>query len=337
VTRLRAVGLLLLGLLGCLPTVDVSAPQVCEALDAGVATPSGRSVLVGERTTEVLSRRAASCPPPADSSLAASVTDAAGADVPFELAGPFLRGPFVTGEISFTPARPGVHRVELSVEPSLGRAASEVVAARSSSLGARLATFVASTRCLAEGVTSAGAWVCQEADPARPMVSFWRGSQMLQRLDATGFSVVQDVVWVHGPGGTERFVDRGGAALVREPDARLAVPAVEGASLVAVDGRALLLGGATGARLLELTGMELTATLHAVFPRGLCVGDAATVVPGAGRVVTFACASRTGWARVCRVPLDAPDQLECRESEGELLGATAHGAWPAREIGRAHV
>lgn len=319
--------LLLFVVTGCLPTIDVSPPPVCDVGDAGISTPGGAAVSIDRPVTVITSRRAPTCPPTLDVSLQATVTDPAALDVPFTLAGPFARGQFVSAEVTFTPTRPGLHRVEVTFDPSLGRATNEVLAVEPMRLGARVGAVDSTVRCQSEDVTPRGAWLCLESGTSQ--VSVWRSGMQLQSFAAVGFARVDDVVWLFGRGSLERFVDRGGDVLVREPDAllKLDVDLAEG-DVVAIDRDAVLVVNDGAVHLHTRVGQGLERAPPVQLPRGLCLG-ASRVMPVSRAEVALSCGSRPDWLRFCRVPLDATAMTRCREVPGRLAGASIDGLWLA--------
>jgi len=228
---------------GCLPVIDVPPPPTCDASDAGTSTPRGRSVLVGEPALVIISRSASECPVVVDGvAVQAKVTDSQQQPLAADVTGPFARGRFISAEVRFTPTRPGVYGVEATFDPDLGTGTNQVVAVQSMSAGTVLASLPASIPCVSEGLTSRGAWLCFTEVQGRGQVAVWRSGQALQAVTATGFQVVGDTVWVFNRGSLERFVDRGGDFLVREPDRVLVVDEVAQvtAQLVALDEQRLL-------------------------------------------------------------------------------------------------
>lgn len=313
-----------LALLGasCLPTVDFSPPPICEALDGGISTPSGRAALIDEPLTVVSSRRSPSCPPSLDVTVQASVSDPAGLRVPVEVAGPFARGQFVTVELTFTPRSPGVHQVDAIFEPNLGRASSQVLAVEPPSLGRPLGAIDARVDCLRDQVTAAGAWVCLGPDA---QVSFWRQASLLQRVPATGVEVQGDVVWVFSPGGVERFLDRGGSVVPREPDTLLALGAdLARASVRAIDQDAVLAVNGEALQVLTVGQAGLERAAPVMVPRGVC-GGPLEVAPRGRERFSVACESRPGWVRFCDVP--AGGSASCAEWRGRLVGVWTAGSW----------
>lgn len=312
---------------GCLPTIDVSPPLVCDVGDAGISTPGGAAVLIDRPLTVIASRRAPACPPSLDVTLQATVADPSAFPVPFTLAGPFARGQFVSAEVTFTPTRPGLHRVEVTFDPTLGRAANEVLAVEPMRLGTRVGSVDSSVRCQAEDVTPKGAWVCLEAGASQ--VSVWRAGMQLQSFTAVGFARVDEVVWLFGRGSVERFVDLGGDVLVREPDTLLKLDAdlAEG-ELVAVDRDAVLVVNEGAVHLHTRVGQGLERAPPVLLPRGLCLGSS-RVMPVSRTELALSCGSRPDWLRFCRVPLDATAMTRCREVPGRLAGASIDGLWLA--------
>lgn len=314
----------------CLPTVDFSAPPVCDAADGGVSTPTGRAVLVGEATQVTLSRRSPVCPPSLDVTVQAEVSDPSGQTAAFLQEGPFARGAFVSVDLRFTPMRPGRHQVVATFDPALGRALNEVVAVERMTPARRLGSIDARVPCLQEDVTGLGAWICLDAS----RVSFWRRARQLQSVPGVGFQVVADVVWVFGRGEVERFVDRGGDVLVREPDAVLPL----GSDLavvdqtVAVDEGRLVLLKAGVLHAFELTSGLLTRSPAVGLPRGLCPGEVQLAARGREEV-RLACPSRPGWVRSCVLPLAVPASVRCDEDEGRLLGVWPAATWLATDAG----
>jgi hypothetical protein len=313
---------------GCLPTIEISPPPSCDLLDGGISTPSGRAVPVGETTTVVLSRRAPSCPPSLDVTIQPIVTDASSSPVLHTLAGPFARGNFVTAEVTFTPLTPGLHRVEATFDPSLGRATNEVLVVGRARFGARAASLDVAVECLMDDATSRGAWVCLELRAGSSQVSFWRGGAQLQVIPAVGFDVVDDAVWVFGRGEVERFIDRGGDVLVREPDRvlRLDADLVPSEELVVVDRDAFLAVREGVIHLLTLGPSGLERAAASSIPRGLC-GGGARVRPISRSAVSIACGSRPDWIRRCTFALSNPSDARCREVEGRLVGSSAEASW----------
>ncbi|MDP3502156.1 MAG: hypothetical protein Q8S33_17620 [Myxococcales bacterium] len=325
---MRCLWLVVLVGAGCLPTVEVTPPPRCDVADGGISTPSGRAVLVGEPTTVVLSRRSASCPPSLDVTLQATVTDASSLPVVQTLAGPFVRGNFVTAEVTFTPLTPGLHRVEATFDPALGRAVNEVLAVGRARFGERVASIDGAVECLTDDATSRGAWVCLEQRSGVSQVSFWRGSAQLQAIPAVAFDVVDDTVWVFGRGEVERFVDRGGDVLAREPDRvlRLDADLVPSDELVVVDADSFFVVREGAIHLLTLGPSGLERAAPSSIPRGLC-GGGARVRPSASGEVSVTCGSRPDWTRRCTFPLSTPSAARCREVEGRLVGSSAEASW----------
>jgi len=319
--------LLLFVVTGCLPTIDVSPPQVCDVGDAGVSTPGGAAVLIDQPLTVIASRRAPTCPPSLDVTLQATVTDPASLELPSTLTGPFARGQFVSAEVTFTPRRAGLHSVQVTFDPSLGRATNEVLAVEPMRLGARVGSVDSTVRCQAEDVTPKGAWLCLESGVSQ--VSAWRNGMQLQSFPAIGFARVDEVIWLFGRGSLERFVDLGGDVLVRQPDAllKLDVDLAQG-ELVAIDRDAVVVvtDGAVHVHTRVGQGFERSPAVQ--LPRGLCVGSP-RVMPVSRTEIALSCGSRPDWLRFCRVPLDAPAMTRCRELPGRLAGASADGLWLA--------
>lgn len=325
---MRWLWLMVFGGAGCLPTIEITPPPTCDLADGGISTPSGRAVLVGEPTTVVLSRRGSSCPPSLDVTLQATVTDASALPVVQMLAGPFARGNFVTAEVTFTPQTPGLHRVEATFDPSLGRAINEVLAVGRARFGERLASIDSAVECLTEDATSRGAWLCLEQRAGVSQVSFWRAGAQLQAIPAVAFDVAGDTVWVFGRGEVERFVDRGGDVLVREPDRVLQLDAdlVPSDELVVVDSGAFFVVREGAIHLLTLGPAGLERAAPSSIPRGLC-GGGARVRPSTPGEVSVTCGSRPEWIRRCTFPLANPSEARCREVEGRLVGSSAEATW----------
>jgi hypothetical protein len=322
----RCLWLVVLVGAGCLPTIEISPPPSCDVLDGGISTPSGRAVPVGETTTVVLSRRAPSCPPSLDVTILPTVTDASSSPVLHTLAGPFARGNFVTAEVTFTPLTAGLHRVEATFDPSLGRATNEVLAVGRVRFGDRTASL--DVECLLDDATSRGAWVCLEQREGSSQVSFWRGGAQLQAIPAVAFDVVDDTVWVFGRGEVERFIDRGGNVLVREPDRvlRLDADLVPSDELVVVDQDSFLVVREGVIHLLTLGPSGLERAAPSSLPRGLC-GGGARVRPTSRSAVSITCGSRPDWIRRCTFALSNPSDARCREVEGRLVGSSAEASW----------
>jgi len=324
----RWLWLVVFGGAGCLPTVDFRPPPSCDVVDGGISTPGGRAVQVGEPVTVVLSRRSSSCPPSLDVAVQAVVTDPSSASVTATVSGPFARGSFVTIEVTFTPLTPGVHRVEATFDPGLGRATNEVLAVGRSTFGARVASIDGAVDCLSDGATSRGAWVCLEQRAGLSQVSFWRSGAQLQAVPGVAFDVVGAVVWVFGRGEVERFVDRGGDVLVREPDRMLRLDAdlMPSEELVVVDDDAFFVVREGTIHLLTVTAAGVERAPPSSIPRGLCSGGA-RVRPFSRTEVSVTCGSRPEWIRRCTFSLDAPAEAKCRESEGRLVGSSVDASW----------
>lgn len=319
--------LLLFVVAGCLPTIDVSPPPVCDVGDAGISTPGGAAVLIDRPLTVIASRRAPTCPPSLDVTQQATVTDPAALEVPFTIAGPFARGQFVSAEVTFTPRRAGLHRVEVTFDPSLGRATNEVLAVEAMRLGLRVGSIDSKVRCQSEDVTQKGAWLC--LDEAVSQVSVWRQGMQLQAFSAVSFARVDDVIWLFGRGALERFVDLGGDVLVREPDALLKLDAdLSQGDVVAIDRDAVLVVNDGAVHVHTRVGQGLERSPPVQLPRGLCLGGS-RVMPVSRTEVALSCGSRPDWLRFCRVPLDATAQTRCREVPGRLAGASVDGLWLA--------
>lgn len=319
--------LLLFVATGCLPTVDVSPPPVCDVGDAGISTPGGAAVLIDQPVTVIASRRSPTCPPSLEVTLQATVTDALALELPSTLAGPFARGQFVSAEVSFTPRRPGLHSVQVTFDPALGRATNEVLAVEPMRLGVRVGSVDASVRCQAEDVTARGAWLCLETAASR--VSVWRGGMQLQSFAAVGFSRVDEVLWVFGRGTLERFEDLGGDVLVRSPDVLLKLDAdLAQGDLVAIDRDAVLVVNEGAVHVHRVVGQGLERSAPVQLPRGLCQ-TAPRVTPVSRTELSLSCGSRPEWSRFCEVPLQATSATRCREVEGRLVGASLDGLWRA--------
>lgn len=316
--------LLALGAVACLPTVDFSPPPTCDVPDGGVSTPSGRAALIGEEVTVISSRRSPACPPSLDVTLQATVTDGAGTVVPSTVTGPFARGPFVTAEVRFTPSAPGPHQIEVTFDPRLGRATSQVLVVEAPSPGLPLGSIDATVECLADQVTRSGAWVCLGSDAH---VSFWRQGAQLQRVPAAAFEVRGDVVWSFSPDAVERFVDRGASVLPREPDALMALGAdLGGATLRAIDADAVLAVNGEVLQVLTAGPAGLERAPPVSVPRGVCSGPL-EVMPRDREHFSVACESRPGWLRFCDVPASDPSSSRCGEWRGRLVGVWPSGLW----------
>ncbi len=242
--------------------------------------------------------------------------------------GPFARGQFVTAEVQFTPVDEGLHRVQVDFSGGLGRGLNEVFAVRPTILGARLSTIGANVECLREDATSQGAWVCFEANSR--LVSFWREGRRLQAIPARDFEVFDDVVWVFRPGELERFVDRGGDLLVREPDVILRPSAVDQLAPYGRDGLLSITADAIVGW--TVANGQLLGSAPLTLPRGLCPLSA-HLSPRSEFVTTFTCGSRPGFVRQCLLDLRAPAEVRCSEQGGTLVGTSPLGMWMAREGG----
>jgi hypothetical protein len=314
---------------GCLPVIDVPPPPTCDVSDAGTSTPRGRSVLVGEPALVIISRSAAECPVVVDGvAVQARVTDAQQRPLVADVAGPFSRGRFVSAEVRFTPTFPGVYGIEATFDPGLGTGTNQVVAVRSVSPGPVLGTLPSSVPCVSEGLTSRGTWLCFSEVQGRGQVAVWRSGQALQALSATGFQVVGDTVWVFNRGGLERFVDRGGDFLARDPDRVLGVdevPQVTG-QLVALDERRVLRVRDGVVDVLTLAGARLDRSEELMVPKGLCAAAARWTADRLG-ALALACGSREGFVRLCVGTFADPSALRCREVAGRVVGADLQGGW----------
>jgi hypothetical protein len=309
---------------GCLPTIDLEPPPVCDVIDGGVSTPSGRAVFVGRPATVIASRRAPTCPPADGVTVQVRVTDPRLAVVDAGVEGPFIRGQFHAVDVRFTPDRPGPWRVDAVFEPELGRALNEVLAVQPFEPAVRRASLPDAEACAAEGATTSGTMACLGVGTAT--VSFWRGGQQLQTVPGVGLEASGDAVFVFGVRQVERYVDVGGAFLRRVPDAPFvfddallpidAVAAVnETRFLVASRGRVLTFALDPGA---------FAPVAVVSLPPGLCLGPP-RLIPVDAQTFRLACASRSGFARFCRAFDDSPGA--CVEVRGGLVGADPQGIW----------
>ncbi len=317
---MRVAWSLLLVTTACLPTIDRPAPTPCDLADAGVAAPpefllAGREAVL-ERPFEALD-----CLPEVVTATA-EVRDADNLEVPATLA---LRraGRTAVASVRFTPSTPGPLSLTVTFEPTLRRTQRTWQVVQASQAGTARASIA--QPCVREGATGRGAWLCLESFS---QLSVWRGGQRLQALPALDVAARGDVVWVVGPGQLERFVDRGGAFLVREPDAAMPFD-VAGALLPVDDARFVLVGATTlSAWVVPADGppmLEASATR----PRGLCLREERfATAPGDARL-WLTCPARDGFTRLCGLDLTAIEGSTCREVPGTAVGLEAGAVWTA--------
>jgi hypothetical protein len=312
----RRVLALLLALSGCLPVVDQQPPQPCALVDAGVA-PLPEFLRVGRPAVLELAFEATSCLPEVVFAVA-DVRDAENLEVP--VAQTLRRaGRTAVAALEFTPGRAGLLSVTVRFEPTLAvTSATLPVVAGPSAVG--IASSIAQP-CVSEGITSRGAWVCQES---AAQVSVWRGGERLQALAALDVTVAGDDVWLRGPGRVERFVDRGGPFLSREPDVALLL-SDEVRLLAAGEGRALVRSGPV-LSLVAVGPAGLDRLAEATVPRGLCEGEE-TFVPASDGQPWLACPSRSGFSRLCAFDLADIGRSVCREVPGDLVGLEPGAVW----------
>lgn len=318
----RATALLaLLALAGCFPTVDVAPPDRCAEVPGADTVPAADVLLVGEEASVTLAVTANGCLP-LHPSVLVEVDGPDGRRVP-STATLVTEGRAARVTATFTPVAPGPHQVTAYVEPSVGVARRLVTAARLApvSVAARV-----DAPCARDAVTASGTWLCL----AGSEVTAWRGGMQLQALPASDVVVRGDVAWLLSPGQVERYVDRGGSFLVREPDAPLAFSA---------DGEVLPRGddelwdvSASRVRRFRLDPSGLSLVADAPLPRGLCAGAQSAAVDETAAAVWTACLSRPSAVRLCRFELPATDEGTCREVAGQWAGFEAGALW-LREAG----
>lgn len=306
---------------GCFPTVDVGPTGRCATIDgAGDVTPP--DVLVaGEQASFTLAVKSPGCLPP-DAWALAEVDAPNGrrvpAEVTFEPVGNVAR---VT--VTFTPPVAGAYQVAAWVEPSVGvaRLAMGVARVAPVSLIGRV-----EVPCAQEALTAQGAWVCL----AGTRVTVWRDGMQLQALPATGLAVSGDSLWLFAPGQVERFVDLGGSFLVREPDVALAFDAPGAALARASDELWTVTDAAVTRWRLDGTGLQQVGVRS--IPAGLCEDAPGFALAQDVPILTLACTSRPGAARLCGFPVPK-SQGACRELPGARVGLEAGAVWLAEGDG----
>lgn len=310
---MRRLAAILVVLSGCLQTIDVEPPKVCEVLPFR-AMPK----IIARDTTAPLD-----VPFIADACLPEGVS--ATIEVFDEQNLPVLfsstlevGGRSAIAHLEVLPRHVGELHVIVTFEPSLGRVVRSTLVVEPPPVAAFKPAIDGA--CDEEALTASGTWVCRLQNE----VTVWRNGMLLQSLPATAMTAADDSVWLVAPGQLERFVDRGLDFLVRAPD--FAVPFVQPDTALLGSGSDTLwtVDGARATRShLDATGLVNDAELS--LPRGLCSTAASFTATTDALVMT--CSSRAAHTRLCRFGASGIGDSRCVELEGTLLGLDDDHVW----------
>ncbi|MFT3707396.1 MAG: hypothetical protein QM817_06980 [Archangium sp.] len=300
-------------LTGCLQTIDVEPPKVCEVLPFRELPK-----IIPRDTTSPLD-----VPFITDACLAEGVT--ATIELFDEQNLPVLfsstlevGGRSAIAHLEVLPRHVGELHVIVTFEPSLGRVVRSTLVVDPPPL----AEFKPAIDgpCEDEALTASGTWVCRLANE----VTVWRQGMLLQSLPATAMTTADDSVWLVTPDQLERFVDRGLDFLVRAPDAAMPFVAPDTALLGAGPDTLWTVDASRATRWrLDATGLVNDAELS--LPRGLCA-TAASFTANTDALI-MSCSSRAAHTRLCRFAASGIGDARCVELEGTLLGLDDEHVW----------
>jgi hypothetical protein len=299
----------MLVLAGCLPTVDVEPPRLCEAL-AVQPTPA---LIARDTVTTIDVPFIASDCLPEGVTVTVDVLDSENLPVQFEVALE-QSGRSAIAHVELLPRHRGPLSIVAVFEPGLGRVVRSTVVVDSPAQSSFRETV--ETPCTVEALTTFGISLCQRPNT----VTAWRDGMLLQSLPALGMAVSGETVWRIGP---ERFVDRGLDFLVREPD--VALPFTFDGVLLADGPEVLWVVSDARATRLRFDGMGLVVSAELSLPRGLCEG--APDFGAAAGGLFLACRSRAAHSRLCRFEWLGLNAVRCTEFEGDLLGLDDDHLW----------
>ncbi|MBL8912932.1 MAG: hypothetical protein JNM17_19720 [Archangium sp.] len=298
---------------GCLPTIDVDPPRVCEVL--GIR-PVPKIIPRDTTSTIEVPLIADDCLPDGVTATV-EVFDSANEPVLFQ-SNVETSGRSSIARVTVLPRRIGELHVIVVFEPELGRTSRATLVVEP----ARAEVFSPEIDgpCTRETLTANGTWVCQLVNT----ITVWREGMLLQTLPALGLAGDANAVWLLSPDGLERWVDSGLDFLQRVPDVKL--PAVDADVLLAEGDDALWSVRKGVVTRLRLDGAALLREREFQLPRGLCAMGPRYAV--SGDALTVACPSREAHTRLCRFP--SIEASRCVELDGSLVSVDRDQVWLSR-------